>query len=728
MRRKVTRACDACKARKKACTGDIPCESCVRLRLSCTYNVPYNRGSASFPQPSSRPVETGGGNGADKTPTERVEAGAIATPPLMQLPGRRSTTTPSSLAATHQAPEDGNSTEVGGQYRGPASAHSFLDRAVRNLHGAPPPLTSPSDDVSVSIFSYGDRCAPRTLVSQMRWPDRSTADYLIQRYFEFASPTYRVLHQGTVETWVETLFGPNEPSEIESAASAVSSAAKAILLLLCATSALFSTLRDGSPAQSTQNWSNWQESETYYQMAEQILAQETGAPSLESAQARFLTVLYLLSTSRVNQAWYNFGTTVQLVMSLGLHRKQTRPRAVASIASSVVAAECSKRVLWCSFTLDEYLSLILGRPRLLREEDIDQDYPALINDEALDAKPRPRAALQRNCLMDASVCHTKISQILARASRDLYSINTLDKEQEVKTIAILMGQIAEWQSNLPPLLGDWVCPSSLISIFRRQLTVIRLARLHAIMFVTRPLLLRDYSQHRSDDRLLKQFLRTCIYTVRDTLELVLELVKDNLLFPAFWYTQYIAFNALSIVYIYLIHSKKGRIPYEWLFASEEDQKSPPVDRLMLYHLAEEVQYHLGQATEMNALAWRYTVVLKALRIEATGEGNETHADDVARLQVDSNEEAVATLPMEVARVEGISHEQHPVDWTGLWISMMDPVNPSIQGSETFDSGIGGLLSFNGSTDELCLDFWPQLDRLPTCTFLKGSSIDSTIPF
>ncbi|KAJ5358936.1 uncharacterized protein N7496_011349 [Penicillium cataractarum] len=712
IRRKVTRACDACKARKKACTGDIPCESCVRLELSCTYDVPYNRGSAAFPQPSSRPMETGGGNRANKTPAARVVDGAVATPSPTENPGRRSVTTSSSLAATHPTPEDGNSTEVGGQYRGPASAHSFLDRAVRNLHGAPPPLSLPSEDVSASIFSHGDRHAPRTLVSQMRWPDRSTADYLIRRYFEFASPTYRVLHQGTVDTWAEALFGPNEPLEGETTTSAVSSAAKAILLLLCATSSLFST-RDGSPAQNTQDWSNWQDSETYYQIAEQILAQETGAPSLESAQARFLTVLYLLSTSRVNQAWYNFGTTVQLVMALGLHRKQTRPRAFASIASSAVAAECSKRVLWCSFTLDEYLSLILGRPRLLREEDIDQEYPTLINDEALDYKPRSRSAPLRNCLMDASVCHAKISRILARASRDLYSIKSLDKEQEVETIAILMEQITEWQSKLPPLLGDWVCPSSLISIFRRQLTVIRLARLHAIMFVTRPLLLRDYSQRMNIDGPLKQFLRTCIYTVRDTLELVLELVKDNLLFPAFWYTQYIAFTALSIVYIYLIHSKKGRIPYEWLFAHDESQELPPIDRMMLYNLAEETQYHLGHATEMNALAWRYTVVLKALRLEAMGEENETHVDDVADSQVDSNEEAVATLPMEVVRTEGVPHEQLPVDWTGLWTSLIEPVNPSIHGSGLLDSGIGGLLSFNGLTDELCLDFWPQLDRLPT---------------
>lgn len=595
---------------------------------------------------------------------------------------------------------------LGGQYRGPASAHSFLDRAVRNFHGAQRTLDSTSEDSHASIFSHGDRHAPQIPESQLQWPSQAAVNWLVQRYFDFASPTYRILHQGTVEEWINLVFGQEVPTP-PSHTTRLSLAGKAIILMMCAISCSFSALQDMPLEYTLGNIPRGQQSETYYQMADRLLSQEQGSPSLESVQARFLTVLYLLGTSRMNQAWFNFGPTVQLLMALGLHRRNTYTRTLNSSSPGEVALECSKRVLWCSFTLDEYLSLILGRPRLLREEDIDQDYPALVNDEQLDPH-KSRSHLQRNCLMDAPVCHAKLSKILSKASQDLYTIQPLEKEQEIILIENLVRKVKQWQSDLPPLLGDWVCPSSLISIFQRQLTVIRLARFHALMFVTRPLLLRDYSQEKeaSEDS-AQVYLRSCISNARDTLELVLELVKDRLLYPAFWYTQYIAFNALSIVYIFLIHTKRGRIPHAWLSANA-DLESQEIDQNSLYKLAEETQYHLGQATERNSLAWRYNIVLEALRSETTGHASETTNDaeqSIGRTQPD-HDSHLAVQPMDMR--DNVPFElasEHPiVDWD------------SLQGAGAYDSGIGSLFTFTGSTDELCLDFWPQLDRLPTCGF------------
>lgn len=34
-RRKVTRACDHCKSRKRRCTGECPCPNCVRQKVQC---------------------------------------------------------------------------------------------------------------------------------------------------------------------------------------------------------------------------------------------------------------------------------------------------------------------------------------------------------------------------------------------------------------------------------------------------------------------------------------------------------------------------------------------------------------------------------------------------------------------------------------------------------------------------------------------------------------------
>jgi hypothetical protein len=42
-RRKVRRACDSCKARKRKCSGDQPCPLCVSQGLICTYVSPHGR-------------------------------------------------------------------------------------------------------------------------------------------------------------------------------------------------------------------------------------------------------------------------------------------------------------------------------------------------------------------------------------------------------------------------------------------------------------------------------------------------------------------------------------------------------------------------------------------------------------------------------------------------------------------------------------------------------------
>ncbi|KAJ6024667.1 hypothetical protein N7540_005464 [Penicillium herquei] len=699
-RSKITRACDACKSRKKKCTGEIPCRFCLRIGTTCTYDVPYHRGALVSPRPSTQQEN-------------------VSTPATTQ-PTPQSDTHQTGPVPTNSAPD--GLIDSGGQYRGPASAHSFLARAMRNFHNHPleaQPALASTEDVHESIFSYGDRHAPRIDPSQLQWPNATTVNRLVRRYFDFASPTYRILHQATVEEWVNTTF--NIPNT--GATTSIPPAAEAIILLICAIASLSSVSEE--PTDQV-NMGNLQQYEAYYQLADQILARDTGMPYLEFVQARFLSVLYLLGASRINQAWFNFGPTVQLIMAIGLHRKRMR---TPSSSLSLISHECSKRVLWCSFTLDQYLSLILGRPRLLHEEDIDQEYPTLINDENLDAAQLNPISL-RNCLMEAPVCHAKLSRILARASQDLYSIKSFEKGQDIKRVGSLMSQITEWQSELPLLLTEDICPSSLITIFRRQLTVIRLAHYHAIMFVTRPLLLWDCSNEPRATG-LNEYLRSCVITARKTLELILDLAKENQFFHSFWYTQYIAFNALSILYIYIIHSCKGRISHEWVFSDASYTAQAGVlvfDQISFYELAERTQDYLRQVTEKNALAWRYAVVLDALRSESKS---------LLYRESSGEDYQMITSQFEAAQQPGLSHaeplghdvstdrfmatEQPPVDWEGLQASMTDlATNIDFPGRTSLHWGIENLFPSLGSSEDVSLDFWPQLDRLPISLLNPGN--------
>ncbi len=107
----------------------------------------------------------------------------------------------------------------------------------------------------------------------------------------------------------------------------------------------------------------------YFHAAEHQLRAETGEIRLTSVQARLCQCFYLLSESRINHCWSLFGTTAHLLLALGLHRRRKRD---SSNSYDMIDTECRKRVFWATYTLDNYLSAALGRPRTFHDDDIDQ--------------------------------------------------------------------------------------------------------------------------------------------------------------------------------------------------------------------------------------------------------------------------------------------------------------------------------------------------------------------
>lgn len=79
----------------------------------------------------------------------------------------------------------------------------------------------------------------------------------------------------------------------------------------------------------------------------------------------------MLSCSRLNHCWSLFGTTSRLVIALGLHRKAIKQRAGREL-NDCIELECRKRLFWCAFNVDKYLSAIMGCPSVFHDEDIDQ--------------------------------------------------------------------------------------------------------------------------------------------------------------------------------------------------------------------------------------------------------------------------------------------------------------------------------------------------------------------
>jgi hypothetical protein len=256
-----------------------------------------------------------------------------------------------------------------------------------------------------------------------------------------------------------------------------------------------------------------------------------------------------------------------------------------------------------AYTIDKYLAVVFGRPRLYHDEDIDQDFPDCVNDE--DMTPQGRAAHepQSDCHMDSLINHAKIAQLIDRISRDVYSIKKVPKRERLASAHKFGQALHEWREALPHHLGT-VRPSSLIPAFRRQATAMKLAYCHAIMHANRPFLLgATGGRSKGNNTALEDSVRECISAARTALETVDAMAIDGALFHAYWWTPYVTFCALAVVYVWEIQQVQAR-QYDSYGLHD------------LLELAEKCQNHLARATAPDSPSHRYSVILEELRQEA----------------------------------------------------------------------------------------------------------------
>jgi hypothetical protein len=190
--------------RKIKCDGVQPCEFCCRAEASCTFDTAYARGR---PPPvvsangglEANDVASTSHNGVVVLPAQpiRVELPDYAVQSSIHQPtDLLSFTSPAISTSVSKSPR---STHAGlhGEYIGPASGVSFLQRVQKRL-GQSTSFSHPD-----SIFTFGD--APLTSVDAdlsfcMMIP-QNVAQKLVDRYFDFAMPTYRFLHRPTIQAW-----------------------------------------------------------------------------------------------------------------------------------------------------------------------------------------------------------------------------------------------------------------------------------------------------------------------------------------------------------------------------------------------------------------------------------------------------------------------------------------------------------------------------------------------
>ncbi|KAH7010257.1 transcriptional regulatory protein GAL4 [Ilyonectria destructans] len=596
-RARVTRACDRCKKRKIKCNGAQPCEFCIRAKASCTFNSAYARGRVPAILPASD-VESGSNSIlVDDALTQatqhplRLQSHDVSSSYLVPLAS-------ASAAPSSQSSPEPVQTDLQGHYIGPASGVSFLLRVQKRLHQA-----ISFHDAS-TIFTFGD--APLQLPefdpSFCMMLPRDDAQRLVDRYFDFAMPTYRFLHRPTVQEWFEEFY--DTLGIMRDAHSAPAKVALLFMVFAQARVYMPDSDRPGPPDLSTR----------YFLAAEHQLTKERGSIRLTSVQARLTQCFYLLTQSRINHCWSLFGTMSHLALAIGLNRNR-RPGRRSGL--SVVEAQCRRRTFWCAYTLDAYLSVALGRPRSFHDDDIDTELPACVDDDQLTAENIATSPDNRSpSTMLAPIAHIKVARIISKIVRDLYAIKPISTSRRSVLTERISKDLSDWQVEFARFLDtDFFSTSLVPPIFQRQQNVLNLTYWHAIILTHRPFVLTNFARlSRKDgnsgieDAQTVESVQQCLMAAMKTVKKINDITQTRQMFHAFWITAYFAFTATIVLYIYVI----------------QNRASPPELYSSYFAAATKCQSHISAMAEKGSLSERYCLVLEELRVEALRQAKRMH--------------------------------------------------------------------------------------------------------
>lgn len=499
--------------------------------------------------------------------------------------------TTSGLATSDASPAQSSphSTRAGlhGMYLGPASGVSFLVRVQKRLDQAIS-FSHPG-----SIFTFGD--APLPIVDSdpsfcMMLP-KEDARRLLDRFFDFAMPTFRFLHRPTIEAWFAEFY-----STLGQMHDPQSAPAKVALVLMVLAHGRMYMPDDDRPGPVELGF-------RLFLSAEHQLSREMGAARLTSIQARLTMCFFLLTQSKINQAWTLFGTTSHLALAIGLNRSR---RFDTTSVSSQVEAESRRRLFWCAYTLDAHLAVVLGRPRLFHDDDIDIELPRCLEDNEISANtPDNSLSRQLHSTMLAPIAHYKLARLVGKILRDLYSIKAISSSRRAVLNERISRDLSDWRVEFADFLDAE--DSGPQPIFQRGRNVLNLTYWHAIILTHRPLVLASfagYSEQRNrsgqDDAEIEESVRECLRASMLTVGTVDMMIEKGNLYRSFWIAAYFSFSASVLLYIYVLHRRA----------------SPPEVYSEYLAAAVRCQSHMSGIAEKGSLAERYCLLLEELRVEA----------------------------------------------------------------------------------------------------------------
>lgn len=175
------------------------------------------------------------------------------------------------------------------------------------------------------------------------------------------------------------------------------------------------------------------------------------------------------------------------------------------------------------------------------------------------------------------------------------------------------------------------------------------------MHASRPFLLGNMST-TSDTSELQEIVNECLTAAKQALETVNSMATDGTLFYSLWWTNYVTFCALSVVYIWDIQYSTQQTPLK-------KTKRKTADEEILADLAERCHKHLIRGpSPVNSPSRAYNVILEELRTEAKLQASSQKAAETSNnINNDDPSRNSTAQQHELSNHVNIGHHHHQFD-------------------------------------------------------------------
>ena len=166
---------------------------------------------------------------------------------------------------------------------------------------------------------------------------------------------------------------------------------------------------------------------------------------LSTLQCLILSQIYCLARGDYNKLLHFTGIAVNLAHRLGLHQSQKR------FSLGALTRETRKKVFWTLYTLDAFAAATLGLPKLLKDEDIETEEPADVDDENVNERGFQSTLPGESTKLSSALALFRAARILSKVLTELYPAKA-SHEVSLQKVGILSDELDAWHQGLPPHL------------------------------------------------------------------------------------------------------------------------------------------------------------------------------------------------------------------------------------------------------------------------------------